>query len=265
VPLDRQKQRRQRGYTRAVTNSRHANRRLQPLRYLHDCSDCLPQERLPGGACTHWKAPPLHGARQFLTFPQVQFPVSRSLWFDVSRLTDFAQLRETSTELRNLNMLREDCFATVRSTPLHLFFTVDTLALWCLRESDGGSDGQVSPSVTLTKSVVDNGEVRAERHYIWDFRAGRLRAAGGGERHEDLQEQLKPPNGGVFLGWNGIVIKNHGGPTLRVSQTPSISVKKMALQELHSKIKQTIASAVRRRGHKRRTLWRGVTTKLGQP
>jgi hypothetical protein len=23
--------------------------------------------------------------------------------------------------------------------------------------------------------------------------------ADGGERHEDLQEQLKPPNGGVFL------------------------------------------------------------------
>src|SRR5580692_10957488 len=22
------------------------------------------EERLPGGACTHWKAPPLHGARQ---------------------------------------------------------------------------------------------------------------------------------------------------------------------------------------------------------
>lgn len=49
-------------HTRAVTNSRHANRRLQPLRYLHDCSDCFRLERLPGGACTHWKAPPLHGA-----------------------------------------------------------------------------------------------------------------------------------------------------------------------------------------------------------
>jgi hypothetical protein len=39
----------------------------------------------------------------------------------------------------------------------------------------------------------------------------------------------------------------------------------LVLQELHSEIKQTIASAVRRRGHKRRTLWRGVTTRLGQP
>jgi hypothetical protein len=49
-------------HTRAVTNLRHANRRLQPLRYLHDCSDCFRLERLPGRACTHWKAPPLHGA-----------------------------------------------------------------------------------------------------------------------------------------------------------------------------------------------------------
>jgi hypothetical protein len=40
-----------------------APRRVQPLRYLHDCSDCFRLERLPGGACTHWKAPPLHGAR----------------------------------------------------------------------------------------------------------------------------------------------------------------------------------------------------------
>ena len=37
-------------------------RRLQPLRYLHDCSDCFRLERLPGGACTHWKTPPCHGA-----------------------------------------------------------------------------------------------------------------------------------------------------------------------------------------------------------
>src|ERR1019366_6123333 len=41
---------------------REDNRRLQPLRYLHDCSDCFRLERLPGGVRTHWKAPPLHGA-----------------------------------------------------------------------------------------------------------------------------------------------------------------------------------------------------------
>ncbi len=31
-------------------------RRLQPLRYLHDCSGCFRLERWPGGTCTHWKS-----------------------------------------------------------------------------------------------------------------------------------------------------------------------------------------------------------------
>src|ERR1700691_3411945 len=38
------------------------HRRLQPFCHLHDCSGCFRLERLPGGACTHWKAPPCHGA-----------------------------------------------------------------------------------------------------------------------------------------------------------------------------------------------------------
>src|SRR5271157_3975017 len=38
------------------------HRRLQPFCYLHDCSGCFRLERLPGGACTRWKAPPSHGA-----------------------------------------------------------------------------------------------------------------------------------------------------------------------------------------------------------
>src|ERR1700680_3630466 len=38
-------------------------RRLQPLRYLHDCSGCFRLELSPGGIRTHWKAPPYHGAR----------------------------------------------------------------------------------------------------------------------------------------------------------------------------------------------------------
>src|SRR5712671_5325940 len=41
-----------------------AIRRLQPFRYLHDCSDCFRLERIAGWACTHWKAPPFHGARR---------------------------------------------------------------------------------------------------------------------------------------------------------------------------------------------------------
>jgi len=40
------------------------HRRLQPFRHLHDCSGCFRLERSPGGARTHWKAPPSHGARE---------------------------------------------------------------------------------------------------------------------------------------------------------------------------------------------------------
>src|SRR6202049_1158018 len=56
-------------HTPSITNSCRAFRRLQLLRYLHSCSGCFRLERLPGGACTHWKAPPLHGARQERTPP----------------------------------------------------------------------------------------------------------------------------------------------------------------------------------------------------
>ena len=39
------------------------HRRLQPIRYLHGCSDCYRLERqLPGGFRTRWKTAPFHGA-----------------------------------------------------------------------------------------------------------------------------------------------------------------------------------------------------------
>jgi hypothetical protein len=40
-------------------------RRLQPFRYLHDCSGCFRLEHSPDGIHTHWKAPPYHGAHPF--------------------------------------------------------------------------------------------------------------------------------------------------------------------------------------------------------
>ncbi len=49
-----------------------AIRRLQPLRYLHSCSGCFRLERSPGGICTHWKAPPFHGARHKQTHASQQ-------------------------------------------------------------------------------------------------------------------------------------------------------------------------------------------------
>src|SRR5271168_4202533 len=52
-------------------------RRLQPFCHLHDCSGCFRLERLPGGTCTHWKAPPFHGAHPKQTFLE-QGPKKRS-------------------------------------------------------------------------------------------------------------------------------------------------------------------------------------------
>jgi hypothetical protein len=42
-----------------------SNRRLRPLRYLHDRPDCYrPERTLPGGSTPHWEIAPFHGARQ---------------------------------------------------------------------------------------------------------------------------------------------------------------------------------------------------------
>src|SRR5262249_8026639 len=49
-------------------------RRLQPLRYLRDSSVASWLEQLPGGARTHWKAPPFHGAHPNRTFTASSFP-----------------------------------------------------------------------------------------------------------------------------------------------------------------------------------------------
>src|SRR5271166_2295401 len=52
----------------ACSPSHHSDplhQRLQPFRYLHDCSDCYrPERKLPGGSISHWKIAPLHGARR---------------------------------------------------------------------------------------------------------------------------------------------------------------------------------------------------------
>src|SRR5207344_107935 len=64
-------------HTRAATIRGSLTRRLQPFRFLHDCSGCFRLERLPGGPCTHWKAPPFHGARHEPTYAVQQTPVSR--------------------------------------------------------------------------------------------------------------------------------------------------------------------------------------------
>jgi hypothetical protein len=53
-----------------------------------DCSDCFRLERLPRGACTQWKAPPLHGARPSL-FPEIECIRQRApdVWLSVATRT----------------------------------------------------------------------------------------------------------------------------------------------------------------------------------
>src|SRR5712664_1547392 len=46
-------------------------RRLQTLRLLHACSGRFRLERSPGGARTHWKTPPCHGAHPKLPFTMI--------------------------------------------------------------------------------------------------------------------------------------------------------------------------------------------------
>ena len=60
-------------HSRCDHNSWLAFQRLQPLRYLQSCSGCFRLELSPGGALTHWEAPPYHGARQFETFDRKKF------------------------------------------------------------------------------------------------------------------------------------------------------------------------------------------------
>ena len=56
-------------------------RRLQTFRHLHACSGCFRLERLPGGACTRWKAPPFHGAHPL----QSLGPAPATVYFGYSR------------------------------------------------------------------------------------------------------------------------------------------------------------------------------------
>src|SRR5262249_37794652 len=59
----------------------------------HSCSGCFRLERSPGGICTHWKAPPCHGAH-----PKETSPVA----------SEFAKLppRATGTKLNRRRWIR---------------------------------------------------------------------------------------------------------------------------------------------------------------
>jgi len=53
--------------TPSIAKVAQLHRRLQPFCHLHDCSGCFRLERSPGGALTHWKTPPCHGAHVLRT------------------------------------------------------------------------------------------------------------------------------------------------------------------------------------------------------
>src|SRR2546427_8305258 len=50
------------------SSGRPAHCPFRGLLGVHGCSGCFRLERLPGGPCTHWKAPPFHGAHPTRTF-----------------------------------------------------------------------------------------------------------------------------------------------------------------------------------------------------
>src|SRR6202048_3010163 len=85
------------------------NRRLQPLRYLHDCSDCFRLERLPGGTCTHWKAPPLHGAH----------PERTSLTSSGIHLSRYDGLREGEHEAPRVHLCSRRYGCGILAPPPH--------------------------------------------------------------------------------------------------------------------------------------------------
>src|SRR6266550_4347874 len=82
-------------------------RRLQLLRCLHSCSGCFRLERSPGGTCTHWKAPPFHGAHPELPSAPPGFCNALILSTGANRSTEFmecARLRRCQLMFADLMM-----------------------------------------------------------------------------------------------------------------------------------------------------------------
>jgi hypothetical protein len=100
-------------------------RRLQPFRYLHSCSGCFRLEHLPGGACTHWKAPPYHGARQDQSVKLLLLShhlrsrdrLWQQWWFFLHVLSKFASLLPSlhnCTRIERTIALNESCSPFLR-------------------------------------------------------------------------------------------------------------------------------------------------------
>src|SRR6202051_1012777 len=102
-------------HSRCHRISWHANQRLQPLRYLHDCSGCFRLERLPGGTFTHWKAPPFHGAHPEPSSTVQLFCVARSYSITSSARTSSVSGNVRPSDLA-VFMLMTSCILVISCT-----------------------------------------------------------------------------------------------------------------------------------------------------
>ena len=78
----------------------------------HDCSGSFRLERLPGGTCTHWKAPPSQGARHVRTFEKATVELSSFLIRRHSRYLKVS-LIQLPPMLNRLEPGRPQCIGSV--------------------------------------------------------------------------------------------------------------------------------------------------------
>src|SRR5262249_28273719 len=89
--------------------------------HLHSCSGCFRLERSPGGTCTHWKAPPYHGAHPERTFV-ASLRDLQNCAAQADLVADFRLLRATLSEgrLAGANRLRRDLARNIAAYPAFL-------------------------------------------------------------------------------------------------------------------------------------------------
>jgi hypothetical protein len=148
------------------TSARKLIIRLQPFCHLHDCFGCFRLERLPGGACTHWNAPPCHGAHVKRTFrdgvadrlnsssatppgqaktpPPIcvvhwmsmsnfdirckifMYPMRGSRWYDTKRRPASCLRPPSRNPRRNARICRRPCPRLRQDQPIRLVFDIIT-------------------------------------------------------------------------------------------------------------------------------------------
>jgi hypothetical protein len=82
-------------------------RRLQPVRHLPSRSGCFRLEHSPGGPCTHWKAPPWHGAHPKLASGHVRYRAECS-WSAIAINVPLARILALPTGLQHVRWARRN-------------------------------------------------------------------------------------------------------------------------------------------------------------